>query len=97
MADAATHTEAWPDTLESPEMSAGSQSSDPEPDSALRRDMVSVSRTSGLTSRMRPKSHVRFCSGRGRGNPPPDRNPMIVRPRKELSERIDGKASSDKK
>ncbi len=100
MADAATHTEAWSDTLETPELSTGSQSSDPEPCSALRRDMVSVSRTSGLTSRMMRKDHVRFCNGRGWGNPPPDRNPMIVGAlywaNKRFHERRQQRSTSDK-
>jgi hypothetical protein len=42
----------------------------------MTRCMVSVTRTTDLTSRMIQKCHVQFCSGRGWGNPPPDRNQM---------------------
>ncbi len=79
MADAAMHTEAWSalgrGVGQLPKLRSRARRYVPQ-------RVVSMSRTSGLTSRMRPKSHVRFCNGRGWGNPPPDRNPMIVTARR---------------
>ena len=74
MADAATHTETWSDTLGKPRVVGRLSKLRSRAMLCGTQRLVSVSRTSGLTSRMTRKGHVRFCSGRGRGNPPPDRN-----------------------
>ena len=72
-------------TLMANEPTIGSPTSGSFTSIVITRCIVPVTRAIDLRSRMIRKCQVRFCSGRRRSNPPPDRNrllepPIAVRP-----------------
>ena len=70
MADAERHTEAWKDN---PWKKFQRVVFRLQKRTCRATHMVSMTRTIRPGSRMIGDDHVRFCTGRGRGDPPPDR------------------------